>query len=94
MIRLNDEDIGFVLGGVFGAVYRGLQLSYRVGFERLEPGNIGQLEMIRRMSIEGVHTYDLGTDMDYKTKWAENAFTTQMLIIMPHHSAAGGGASK
>jgi len=83
-VRQEDQDIGFVLGGVAGPVYRGLQMSFRAGYEELQPGNLGQIKMIERLIADGVSTYDLGTDMPYKRRWAEQEFTTQMFAIMPY----------
>ncbi|MEE2755661.1 MAG: GNAT family N-acetyltransferase [Myxococcota bacterium] len=84
MITLDGDDLAFVLGGVFQSVYRGLQMSFRDGFRHLSLGNLGQLEMIRRLIPEGIETYDLGTEMPYKLSWAETSFTTQMFVIMRH----------
>ncbi len=84
MITRDGVDLAFVLGGVFQSVYRGLQMSFREGHRQLGLGNLGQLEMIRRMISEGIDTYDLGTEMPYKLSWAETSFTTQMFVIMRH----------
>ncbi|MBV71734.1 MAG: hypothetical protein CMH52_10375 [Myxococcales bacterium] len=84
MITRDGEDLAFVLGGVFQSLYRGLQMSYREGHRHLSLGNLGQLEMIRRLIDEGIDTYDLGTEMPYKLSWAETSFTTQMFVIMRH----------
>lgn len=75
------EDIGFVFGGVLDGVYRGLQLSYDQDFRKLSPGNLAQLEIIKELIDEGVHTYDLGSELDYKSKWAEQRFETMALVI-------------
>jgi hypothetical protein len=85
MTHLEGQDIGFVFGGVFQGVYRGLQMSYRADFSQLEVGNLGQRMMLKHMIDEGIETYDLGTDMPYKTRWAEQSFETQMFVIMPAH---------
>ena len=81
-VQHEARDIGFVLGGVVEDTYRGLQVSFEAGHERLEPGNLGQIEMIERLTHEGITRYDLGTDMPYKRRWAEEEFTTQMFAIM------------
>ena len=83
-IRLDGQDVAFVFGGVFGDVYRGLQMSYRDTHSQFSLGNLGQLAMIRWMSEDGIETYDLGTEMDYKLSWAESSFTTQMFVILRH----------
>ena len=83
MAQLDEQDIGFVFGGVFQGVYRGLQMSYRADYAALEPGNLGQLMMLKKMIEEGVSTYDLGTDLAYKNRWAELSLETQLFAIMP-----------
>jgi hypothetical protein len=74
--RRNDEDIAYVMGGIGGSVYRGLQVSYHHDHQELAPGNLVQFEIIKRLCEEGVETYDLGTDMPYKERWAELSFET------------------
>ncbi len=78
-----DEDLAFVFGGVFGDTFRGLQMSYRAEFKALSPGNLMQAEMIRRLCLEGIPIYDLGTDMPYKTRWADASLETATLALLP-----------
>ena len=59
-------------------------MSYRDTHSQFSLGNLGQLAMIRWMSEDGIETYDLGTEMDYKLSWAESSFTTQMFVILRH----------
>lgn len=79
----DGADLAYVLGGVFGDTYRGLQVSFVEGHEADEPGNLVQLEMIRWLAEEGVATYDLGTDMPYKRRWAEQSAETVTVAIVP-----------
>jgi CelD/BcsL family acetyltransferase involved in cellulose biosynthesis len=41
-----------------------------------------QAETIRRLCEEGVATYDLGSGMDYKARWAEVVFETITLLVI------------
>lgn len=82
LIAIVDErDAAFILGGVFAGEYRGLQFSYDADLRDLGLGNLGQLAQITRLVEEGVHTYDLGTAMDYKERWAEIVVETALLVV-------------
>jgi hypothetical protein len=39
-----------------------------------------QGETIRRLGHEGIALYDLGSEMDYKQRFAEEAFETMTLL--------------
>ena len=77
----NGEDIGYILGGVMGRLYRGYQFSFKQEFSTLSLGNWMQQQAIEALCREGVLFYDLGTDMAYKEKWADIAYETISLII-------------
>ncbi|MFO0751459.1 MAG: GNAT family N-acetyltransferase [Myxococcota bacterium] len=77
---LGGEDVAFVFGGVFAGTYRGLQVSFDDRFRALALGNVMQCEMIDRLAAGGVLTYDLGSDMDYKARWAERGLETVTLV--------------
>lgn len=79
--RQDGRDVAFVFGGIFEGTYRGLQLSFDQEFERLSLGNLAQLEMIRGLSDEGIAWYDLGSELDYKTRWAEERLETVTLWV-------------
>jgi CelD/BcsL family acetyltransferase involved in cellulose biosynthesis len=81
--RQGDRDIAYVLGAVFADEYRGLQFSYDATLERFSLGSLCQLHQIEALCGEGVSRYDLGTDMDYKRRWAEDQFETALLVIAP-----------
>ena len=80
-VRLNGQDIGFAFGGVEGATFRGLQLSFCNQHRAISPGNYAQIKLIEWLVSEGVTRYDLGMDMPYKVKWAEHAQTTHTRLI-------------
>lgn len=79
--RVDERDAAFILGGVFAGEYRGLQFSYDAELRSLGLGNLGQLRQIERLVDEGVHTYDLGTAMEYKERWAEIVVETSLLVV-------------
>jgi CelD/BcsL family acetyltransferase involved in cellulose biosynthesis len=79
--RLDDEDIAYCFGGLFEKTYRGLQMSYDDDYSDLSPGNILQIEMIQNLIDEGIETYDMGQAMEYKSRWTNDEFTTDALVI-------------
>jgi Acetyltransferase (GNAT) domain len=80
--RLDGLDVGFILGGVIDGRYRGFQLSYVQSVRTLSVGNLLQIHEIRRLCFEGIHTYDLGMDMEYKRAWSDSVFTTRPIIAV------------
>ena len=80
--RLGDEDVGFILGGVLGDTYRGLQLSFIQKVRALSIGNILQAHEVARLCTEQVGRYDLGMDIPYKRNWGELLVTTRTLLIV------------
>lgn len=80
--RHRDRDVGYILGGVQDREYRGLQFSYDASLARLGIGSLLQLQQIMALCEEGVTQYDLGTEMDYKRKWAEATMETEMLVLV------------
>lgn len=79
--RCEGEDVAFVFGGLFDDLYRGLQLSFDAEYQKLSLGNLVQWEMIRRLAEEGIAWYDLGSELDYKTRWAEERLETVTLWV-------------
>ena len=79
-------DIGFVLGGLFesphGTTYRGLQFSFDNEYGAMALGNLCQYHQIVELCRDGIGRYDLGTDMEYKQRWAELRHDTVGLIVM------------
>lgn len=76
-----DERVGYVLGGVFGDTYRGLQISFDRRLRELSLGNLMQQHTVASLCEEGVAHYDLGTDMAYKRAWAESVVETVPLVV-------------
>ncbi len=79
--HLDGHDLGFVLGGIRGDGYRGLQLSFHRDHGAFGLGHVLQAEQLERLVGEGVHRYDLGMDMPYKRRWADTVDETFSLII-------------
>jgi len=73
--------VGFVLGAVFQGGYRGAQMSFDDRFRKLGLGNMLQVHMIRSLIDEGVHTYDLGSSMPYKLRWADKEDITSSFFV-------------
>ena len=80
--RAADRDIGYILGAVFEGEYRGLQFSYDDERAALGIGGLLQYHQILELCGEGVTRYDLGTEMDYKRRWAEEVMETEMLVLV------------
>jgi CelD/BcsL family acetyltransferase involved in cellulose biosynthesis len=80
--RHEGRDCGYILGAVFAGEYRGLQFSYADELSSLGLGSLLQYEQIAALCAEGVGRYDLGTEMDYKRRWAEELVETEMLVIV------------
>ncbi|HTE56006.1 MAG TPA: GNAT family N-acetyltransferase [Kofleriaceae bacterium] len=79
--RAADEDVGFVLGAVFGTTYRGLQFSYDDRFAHLGLGNLAQYHQLTELATDpAIESYDLGTGGEYKIDWAESSWDSVCLI--------------
>jgi CelD/BcsL family acetyltransferase involved in cellulose biosynthesis len=79
--RRGEDDLAFVFGGIFGGVYRGLQVSFDDRFAEESPGVLVHIELLERLCAEGVTGYDLGTDMEYKRRWGEVGLTTRTWLV-------------
>jgi len=45
-------------------------------------GGLLQYHQIVELCREGISRYDLGTEMDYKRRWAEDVMETEMLVLV------------
>ncbi len=79
--QCNGKDVAYVLGGVSGDRYRGLQFSFDADYAKYSLGNLCQYEQIRDLCDEGIEIYDLGTYMDYKSQWAEATLSSASLVV-------------
>ena len=80
--RAGSRDIAYVMGGMFGSTYRGLQFSYDAEYEHMSLGNFCQYHQIVELCGDGAASYDLGTDMEYKRRWAELTHISIGLIVV------------
>jgi len=80
-VTLDDTDIAYCFGGLFGNRYRGLQLSYHDDHGDYSPGNLAQITMLRGLDREGIETYDMGQAMEYKSRWSDGRQVSRALIV-------------
>jgi hypothetical protein len=78
----DGEDLAYIFGGVRGTGYRGLQFSYAAEHRALGLGNALQLQQMRLLCEEGIESYDLGMDMEYKRRWADYQRETVSLLVL------------
>lgn len=81
--RCDEKDIGFILGGLAGARYRGQQFSFAEDWRPWSIGNLLQLQQIRWLCEEGVARYDMGPLMDYKVHWTELRQRIEARLLRP-----------
>lgn len=79
--RRDGRDVGYVLGGVRGRTYRGLQLSYAEDVRPLGVGHLLQLHQLEALRGTGVDAYDMGMDMPYKRRWADRVEETFAVLV-------------
>jgi CelD/BcsL family acetyltransferase involved in cellulose biosynthesis len=65
-----------------GGEDRGLQFLYDAELARVGLGGVMQLQQIAELCRDGVARYDLGTEMDYKRRWAEELMETEMMVLV------------
>ena len=80
--RLGEQDVGYILGAVAGGEYRGLQFSYDDEHAQFGLGGLLQYHQVVELCADGIGRYDLGTEMDYKRRWAEDIMETEMLVLV------------
>lgn len=79
--RHGERDIGYVLGGIRGRTYRGLQLSYDRRFADHGIGHLLQIHQLEALAGTGTDVYDLGMDMPYKRRWADHVEETFAVLV-------------
>ncbi len=80
----DGSDIGYILGGRRGGLYRGLQLSYTADAKDLSIGHLLQLHQIEKLTGDSQNPttrYDLGMDIEYKRRWSDSAETSIMIVL-------------
>jgi CelD/BcsL family acetyltransferase involved in cellulose biosynthesis len=88
--RKNGEDVGFILGGVRDGTFRGFQFSYDERLKDVSLGGLLQLEQIRDLAAEGITTYDMGMDLEYKRRWADQPMDTVTIAVVRRSEGAPG----
>jgi CelD/BcsL family acetyltransferase involved in cellulose biosynthesis len=81
--RDGGRDVAYILGGRFGATYRGLQFSFAEGYEEYALGNLCQYHQVAQLCERGVLRYDLGAEVEYKRRWGEIVHDTVSLLAFP-----------
>ena len=82
IVTRDGEDVAFIFGGMRWGVFRGLQLSFDDRFRSYGLGNVMQGLMVQKLCAEGIRTYDLGTDLEYKRRWAEPGLRTDVIAFL------------
>lgn len=81
----DDKDVGFIFGGMAGAVYRGQQFSFDEAVRDLSIGNLLQLEQVQWLCEEQATRYDMGPSrgpsMAYKRYWTETELEMQTWVL-------------
>jgi len=62
--------------------YAGYSSRTTTSTPELGIGGLLQYHQIAELCREGVARYDLGTEMDYKRRWAEAVMETEMLVLV------------
>ncbi|HZS36505.1 MAG TPA: GNAT family N-acetyltransferase [Polyangia bacterium] len=81
--RDGGRDVAYILGGIFGDTYRGLQFSYAEGYEDCALGNLCQYHQVALLCERGLARYDLGAEVEYKRRWGEIVHETVTLLGFP-----------
>ncbi len=81
--RREGRDIAYVMGGLLGKSYRGLQMGFDQSYARFGLGNHAQIQMIRRLANEGVEVYDLGMSINYKLRWGDRILKLMNILVAP-----------
>ncbi len=79
--RQGDRDVGYVLGGIRGRTYRGLQLSYDARLADHGIGHLLQIHQLESLAGTGIDVYDLGMDMPYKRRWTDRVVETFAVLV-------------
>ncbi|GHU05017.1 hypothetical protein FACS1894205_4240 [Alphaproteobacteria bacterium] len=83
--KQENEDIGFIFGGMAGNIYRGQQFSYDEKWEKFSVGNLMQQEQITWLCEEGAERYDMGpltgSRMGYKIHWTEEKLPIETWVL-------------
>lgn len=88
--RAEDRDIGYLHGVLAGRHFRGLQMSFADAWRDAGVGSLMQATAIRWLCDDGARSYDLGSELPYKARWAERSDPTVGLLCHPRVLVDGG----
>lgn len=80
-LTLHGVDVAYCFGAVFDGGFRGLQMSFVDEYKDHSPGSLAQFWMIESLCEEGINSYDLGSDMEYKKDWSEETMETLAVVV-------------
>lgn len=75
-------DVGYLVGYCEGEHFRGLQLGYDPAWAACTPGHLLQREVIAVLGPAGVRHYNLGMDIDYKRRWADQRIALSQFVAL------------
>ncbi len=81
--RHEDQDIGFIFGGVANGYYRGQQFSFVDTWRPHSIGNLLQQDSLRWICEESVFHFGMGPLMDYKKRWTERCEPMESWLLAP-----------
>ena len=82
-LQKDGQDVAYAMGGMLGSEYRGFQMAYNQQFSHLSLGHLAQWELIQNLCHSGCTHYDLGMEMDYKSRWADSTRRIINVLMMP-----------
>ena len=72
----DGHDVGYLTGALAEKRFRGLQMSFDDALRSIGVGNLLQWAALQWAIELGADSYDLGSSMPYKARWAESSHTT------------------
>jgi hypothetical protein len=77
---IDGGDVGYILGGIRGTTYRGMQISYNNDRRDLSIGHLLQWHEVQRCIADGMRLYDLGMPLPYKEHWSDGEMITRSIV--------------
>lgn len=78
--RQGERDVGFIFAARFADTLRALQCSFDERQREVGLGNLLQAELIQAGCAAHLALYDLGSEVPYKERFAEDRFETACLV--------------
>ena len=76
-----NEVVGFAFGALMDNRYRGVQMSYDDRYRQHGLGNAIQIALMQQLAREGAQSYDLGSAMPYKHRWADFSDASTTIVV-------------